>query len=55
MTSINFDLFIIGLDTVMIGYTLRVISLNNDNKFHYGIGSHLISIYKLVKDKKMDN
>jgi len=38
MTLLNFDWFMIGLDTIMIIYTLWVLSFKNNNKFHYGIG-----------------
>ncbi|VAW65021.1 hypothetical protein MNBD_GAMMA08-3110 [hydrothermal vent metagenome] len=37
-TLLNFNWFMIGLDTIMIIYTLWVLSLKNNNKFHYGIG-----------------
>ncbi len=38
MHYINFDWFMIGLDTLMIIYTLWVVSLGNNNKFNFGLG-----------------
>jgi len=38
MQYINFDWFMIGLDTLMIIYTLWIISFGNNNKFNYGLG-----------------
>ena len=38
MTLINFNWLMIGLDTIMIVYTLWVLSLKNNNKIYYGIG-----------------
>ena len=35
--------FMIGLDLIMIMYTLWVLSLTNQNKFHYGVGAGLLA------------
>lgn len=35
--------FMIGLDLLMITYTLWVLSLSNNNRFHYGIGAALLA------------
>lgn len=43
MQYINFNWVMIGLDCLMIIYTLWVLSLNNQNKFHVGIGLGLFS------------
>ncbi len=42
MLSITSPWFMIGLDLLMITYTLWVLSLGNKNKFHYGIGAGLL-------------
>ena len=41
MSSITSNWFMVGLDLLMITYTLWVLSLSNNNKFHYGIGGGL--------------
>lgn len=38
MSFISTNEFMVGLDLLMITYTLWVHSLSNSNKFHYGIG-----------------
>lgn len=38
MQYINFDWFMIGLDTLMIIYTLWIISFENNHKFNFGLG-----------------
>ena len=38
MPSINFNWFMIGLDILMIIYTLWILSFKNNNRFHKGIG-----------------
>jgi len=38
----------IGLDCLMIVYTLWVLSLSNKNKFHYGIGAALLAWLTLL-------
>ncbi len=43
MSFITSPLFMIGLDILMITYTLWVLSLSNNNKFHYGIGAGLLA------------
>ena len=43
MSSITSTWFMIGLDVLMIVYTLWVISLSNNNKFHKGIGAALVA------------
>lgn len=35
--------FMIGLDVLMITYTLWVLSLSSNNRFHYGIGAALLA------------
>lgn len=42
MSSIASNWFMIGLDLLMIIYTLWVVSISNKNKFHYGIGVALL-------------
>ncbi len=37
-TFLNFNGFMIGLDSLMIIYTLWILSFQNKHKFHYGIG-----------------
>ncbi|MEE9424438.1 MAG: hypothetical protein V3V18_05615 [Methylococcales bacterium] len=43
MSSITSTWFMIGLDLLMIIYTLWVVSLSNNNKFHKGIGAALVA------------
>jgi len=43
MDSINFNWFMIGLDSLMIIYTLWVISLQNQHKLHAGIALALFT------------
>lgn len=43
MSSISSSWFMIGLDSLMIIYTLWVISLSNHNKFHAGFGAGMIA------------
>ncbi|MFK5914674.1 MAG: hypothetical protein QM484_09875 [Woeseiaceae bacterium] len=40
--------FMIGLDLLMITYTLWVLSLSNNNKFHIGVGVGLLSWLTLL-------
>ena len=43
MSLIFSSWFMIGLDLLMIIYTLWVLSLSNNNRFHYGIGAILLA------------
>ena len=43
MSFLTSNWFMIGLDLLMIVYTLWVVSLSNSNKFHYGIGAALLA------------
>jgi len=43
MSFLTSNWFMIGLDLLMIVYTLWVVSLSNNNKFHYGIGAVLLA------------
>ncbi len=43
MSSITSAWFMLGLDFLMITYTLWVLSLSNRNRFHYGIGTALLT------------
>ena len=42
MSFITSPWFMIGLDALMITYTLWVLSLSNKNRFHYSIGAGLL-------------
>lgn len=42
MPFITTPWFMIGLDMLMITYSLWVLSLNNKNRFHYGVGAGLL-------------
>lgn len=43
MSLIASNWLMIGLDLLMITYTLWVLSLSNTNRFHYGIGACLLA------------
>ncbi len=43
MSSITSSWFMVGLDLLMVTYTLWVHSLSNKNKFHYGLGGGLLA------------
>ena len=43
MSAITSNWFMVGLDLLMITYTLWVHSLSNNNKFHYGLGGGLLA------------
>ena len=48
MSLISSNWFMVGLDLLMITYTLWVHSLSNNNKFHYGIGGGLLAWLTLL-------
>lgn len=43
MTFITSPWFMIGLDIIMITYTLWVLSASNNNRFHLGVGAGLLT------------
>ena len=48
MSALTSVWFMIGLDLLMITYTLWVLSLSNNNKFHIGVGVGLLSWLTLL-------